>query len=126
MSNTPTKLKVSAIQVPQKDLDNHTDILRQLKESAEVSQRLRGDPLDSFVRVSEMVALGLARLVTGTLQPPATGGVKVAQLPSPVSVGAGTRSFVLDATNNTFGAAVVAGGTNKVPVYSDGVAWKVG
>lgn len=124
MTTTATRLKVSAIQVPTKD--NHTDVLRQLKESTEVAQRLRGDPGDSFVRVSELVSFGIVRLIGSSLQPAQTGGVKVAQLPSPVSVGAGYRAFVLDATSATFGAAVVGGGTNKVPIYSDGVGWHVG
>lgn len=43
-------------------------ILRQLKEVAEIGQRLRGDPGDSFVRVSELVKLGIVRMVNGTLQ----------------------------------------------------------
>jgi parallel beta-helix repeat protein len=36
------------------------------------------------------------------------------------------RSMVTDATTTTFGAAVVGGGANVVPVYSDGVTWRIG
>jgi hypothetical protein len=44
----------------------------------------------------------------------------------PAGAPAGTRDFVTDATVATFGAALVGGGALKVPVYSDGTAWKVG
>ena len=48
----------------------------------------------------------------------------VATLPSAAEVGA--RAFVTDSSVTTFGSTVVAGGANKVPVYSDGTDWKVG
>jgi hypothetical protein len=50
----------------------------------------------------------------------------VANLPSAVDSGVGTRSFVTDALGPTFGATVVGSGAVKVPVYSDGTNWKVG
>ena len=50
----------------------------------------------------------------------------VATLPSAVTSGKGSRSFVIDALTPTFGATVVAGGSVAVPVYSDGTDWKVG
>jgi len=50
----------------------------------------------------------------------------VATLPSAVTSGAGTRAFVSDALLPAFGSTVVAGGSVKVPVYSDGTNWKVG
>lgn len=53
----------------------------------------------------------------------------VANLPSATTAGAGATAFVTDA-NTTFvlglGVAVVGGGANKVPVYSDGTNWIVG
>jgi hypothetical protein len=49
-----------------------------------------------------------------------------AQLPNATSAGAGTRAFVTDGSTATFGATVAGGGSNKVPVYSDGTNWKVG
>jgi len=36
------------------------------------------------------------------------------------------RALVTDATTTTFGAAVVGGGANTVPVYSDGTTWRIG
>jgi len=38
----------------------------------------------------------------------------------------GLRSFVTDATVNTFGTVVVGGGANRVPVYCDGFTWLIG
>lgn len=38
----------------------------------EIAQRLRGDPGDSYVRVSELVDAGIIRLVGGTVQSPST------------------------------------------------------
>lgn len=49
----------------------------------------------------------------------------VATLPDP-AVGAGTSAFVTDATATTFSSVVVGGGTNRVPCYSDGSAWRIG
>lgn len=39
---------------------------------------------------------------------------------------AGARAVVSDALAPTFGAAVAAGGSVKVPVYYDGTTWRVG
>jgi hypothetical protein len=50
----------------------------------------------------------------------------VADLPSPVDVGVGAKSFVTNASGPTFGSIVVGGGAVKVPVYSDGTNWRVG
>ena len=44
----------------------------------------------------------------------------------PANAPAGSRDFVTDANAATFGTTVAAGGANKVPVYSDGTAWKIG
>jgi hypothetical protein len=38
----------------------------------------------------------------------------------------GMKAFVSDATTTTFASNVVGGGSNKVPVYHDGTAWKIG
>ncbi len=75
---TLKRIKVSAIQTPDAG-PNHTTVLRQAKESIEVGQRLRGDVNDSYVRVSELVALGLATIANGQVQ--LTGGA-AAGLPS--------------------------------------------
>ncbi len=53
----------------------------------------------------------------------------VAGLPSAATVGAYATAFVSDATLGIaagLGLAPVGGGSNKVPVYSDGAAWKIG
>ena len=50
----------------------------------------------------------------------------VASLPTASTTNAGTRTFVSDATSTTFGSTVVGGGTNTVPVYSNGTNWKIG
>jgi len=56
-----------------------------------------------------------------------TSGVStVAVLPSAVTAGVGARAFVTDSSTATFGATVTAGGSIKVPVYSDGTNWNVG
>jgi hypothetical protein len=50
----------------------------------------------------------------------------VAGLPSASTVGAGARSFVTDANATTFASVVAGGGSNGVPVYSDGTNWRIG
>jgi hypothetical protein len=47
-------------------------------------------------------------------------------LPSATAVGNGARAFVSDATATTFASAYTGGGSNKVPVYSDGSVWRIG
>lgn len=54
------------------------------------------------------------------------GATVVGSLPSASTVGAGARAFVTDATATTFLSTVVGGGSNKVPVVSDGANWKIG
>jgi hypothetical protein len=59
----------------------------------------------------------------GYLQTPST---TVASLLAAATAGAGTRSFVTDATATTFLSTVAGGGANKVPVVSDGTNWLIG
>jgi hypothetical protein len=66
----PAKIKGTSITAPSASGDNHTLVLGQLKEVAEIGQRLRGDPNDSFVRVSEVNSALGTRMVNNTLQPP--------------------------------------------------------
>jgi len=47
-------------------------------------------------------------------------------LPSAVTSGAGTRTFVSDSSVTTFNTTVASGGANTVPVFSNGTNWKVG
>lgn len=55
-----------------------------------------------------------------------TGLYAVAGLPLPGAAGAGARAMVSDASVTTFGSVVTGGGSNFVPVYSDGTDWRVG
>jgi len=50
----------------------------------------------------------------------------VLALPSAGSAGAGARAFVSNANTTAFYAVVGTGGSNTVPVFSDGTAWRVG
>jgi hypothetical protein len=55
--------------------------------------------------------------------------IAVADLPTAAAGNAGTRIFVSDASvgaAGNFGSVVAGGGSNTVPVYSDGGAWRVG
>ena len=64
----------------------------------------------------------------------ATGTIKatpttVAALPAASTAGAGARTFVTDSDNSLsshHGQTVIGGGSNFVPVYSDGTNWIVG
>ena len=55
-----------------------------------------------------------------------TNPLTVSVLPDPVSTGAGSRAFVTDANLNVFFGRVFSGGTNSVPVFSDGTYWRIG
>lgn len=55
-----------------------------------------------------------------------SGSYTVATLPSAATAGAGARAFVTDATATTFASVVAGGGTNKLPVVSDGTNWIIG
>lgn len=55
-----------------------------------------------------------------------TTSLTVATLPAAATVGAGSRSFVTDSNTTTFLATVGSGGSNAVPVVSNGTVWIVG
>ena len=55
-----------------------------------------------------------------------TGNSSFTNLPNANTVGAGARAFVYDATTTTFASAVIGGGSNRVPVYSNGRNWLIG
>lgn len=50
----------------------------------------------------------------------------VSGLPSANDAGQGARRTVTDATVTTFASVVAGGGSNIVPVYSDGTDWRIG
>jgi hypothetical protein len=53
-------------------------------------------------------------------------GVAVADLIPAAQAGFGARAFVTDASTTTFDSTVAGGGSNTVPVWSDGTNWKIG
>lgn len=58
---------------------------------------------------------------------PISAGVStVAGLPTVATAGQGARRMVTDANATTFASIVASGGTNIVPVYCDGVNWRIG
>ena len=59
---------------PQDNLQNHTRMLRQFKETTEVAQRQRGDPNSSFVKLGELLATGVFRYVNAQLSYISQGG----------------------------------------------------
>jgi hypothetical protein len=65
------------------------------------------------------------QLQSNGIQPPLTN-YTVATLPFASVSGKGARAFVTDALAPVFGSTVVTGGAVAVPVYSDGINWKVG
>ena len=78
----------------------------------------------SFSRLATWIATALSNVsVAGYVKVPP---VLVANLPNPVTAGAGALAFVSDATNNNFHQVVSGGGSNFVPVYSDGANWRIG
>lgn len=88
-----------------------------------------------FDNVYDIGTLGSNRprtLYVGTaVVAPAAGYIKttattVSALPSASTAGAGARAYVSDATATTFGSTVAGGGSNKVPVCSDGTNWIIG
>ena len=112
MATARIGIKGTAIQTPQADPATHMVVLRQLKEVAEIGQRLRGDPGDSFVRVSELVNLGLVRLVNDTLQPYQTSGATASPVTSSRNIfttaplaGGGALTADLTLTVSLFGSA---------------------
>lgn len=66
---------------------------------------------------------GFASVSAATVK---TQAFTVATLPSASSAGAGACAYVTDATASTFMSVVAGGGSNKVPVVSDGVNWLIG
>lgn len=52
--------------------------------------------------------------------------VNVADLIAAGTAGVGARAFVLDANATTFASIAAGSGANPVPVYSDGINWRIG
>jgi hypothetical protein len=94
--------------------------------ATEQYSRAYQDQLNNVLRLYfNRVDAILDQLKTSGIQPPLVN-YTVATLPFAVDAGKGARAFVTDALSPTFGATVVTGGAVAVPVYSDGINWKVG
>lgn len=67
-------------------------------------------------------------LLVGTTTSTGAGtvGTKVYTVGTLPTGAKGGRSFVSDANSTTFAASAAGGGSNNVPVYHDGSAWRVG
>ena len=76
----------------------------------------------SITTLIEYIEANMDGVVCNTVQ---TTSRTFAQLPNAVGL-TGGRAFITDGSTATFGATVAGGGSNKVPVYSDGAVWKVG
>jgi len=78
--------------------------------------------------------LGIGNNITPTVLCDVDGEIRtrsktVANLTAAATAGAGARAFVSDSTvaaSGNFGATVTGGGSNSVPVYSDGTNWRIG
>lgn len=80
------------------------------------------DTLNVYNSANSWVTIS-GSIVTSTVK---TTPVAFASLPNPATVGAGTRAFITNSNSTTFNAVAAAGGSNNVPVFSDGVNWRVG
>ena len=69
---------------------------------------------------------GLNASIIVTNCPVRTASYTVAGIQTATSAGAGARAFITDANSTTFASIVAGGGSNKVPVYSNGVNWLIG
>lgn len=111
-ASTPSKIKGTSITTPTATGDNHTLVLGQLKETAEIAQRLRGDPNDSFVRVGEINSALGTRMVNGTLQPPnssTASGASVAAINSIMGNGTALSPLQLVGDSASPGNSMVYG-----------------
>lgn len=59
----------TAIRAPSDDLKNHTTVLTQLKEIAETGLGIRGNPASAYVKISDLVAAGLIKYISGVISP---------------------------------------------------------
>ncbi len=100
-----------------------------------VTQLSGGDQLPVYVAnqgdarrssITTLISYVEANLTAVVAQTVNTIPVTLAQLPTATAAGAGTRAFITDGSTATFAATVAGGGSNLIPIYSDGTNWKVG
>lgn len=89
----------------------------------------------NITSVGTLTALSVTGNVTvGNIASSATGTIKTnqtiyANLISAATAGTGARAFITDgnlSAAGNFGSLVSGGGSNKVPIYSDGTDWRIG
>lgn len=103
------KPKFPGIPTPAEDLRSIVRVLQAVKESIETGQRLRGNQLDSFVRLSELVELGVVSV-------PGEGVVSAGS-----GIGATTPELFSDASD---GIVPASGGGTTNYLRADGT-WAV-
>jgi hypothetical protein len=122
---------------------NKTDYATLISEIITNTNGAEDGQLDFFViRAGSLAAarmrLGAGLMVgTGATTDPGNGAIIATAtvktmsttftgLPSAATAGSGARAFITDCNTATFLATAAAGGSNKVPVVSDGTNWLVG
>src|SRR5512139_1834537 len=85
--------KYPSLPQPGQDLRQHTELLKAIKEALEIAQRLRGDPMKSFVRLEELTDLGLADFA-GNTRPPSSTGVGIGEANTASNQGAGAGLYI--------------------------------
>ena len=76
----------------------------------------------SVTTLIEYIQVNLGAVTCSSVQ---TTPVRFDQLPNAVG-NAGARAFITNCNTTTFNAAAAGGGSNQVPVFSNGTAWFVG
>jgi hypothetical protein len=59
----------TAIRSPTPSISNHQTVLTQLKETTETAQRIRGNPLQSYVTLGELINAGIVKFLGGVVSP---------------------------------------------------------
>jgi hypothetical protein len=99
------------------DIDGHTRILRAVRECVMIGERRTKNLLSSFVRVSEIVDLGLAEVQGGRLVVATVGEVELPDLET-TSIGiASATSDITAGSLPTTDLAVVAGRVFEIQVF---------
>ena len=86
------------------------------RSSTTLAVRLADDSADAPISASTGIFSGVVKGLSTV----------VGSLPAAATAGSGARAFVTDATATTFLSTVAGGGSNKVPVVSDGTNWLIG
>jgi hypothetical protein len=76
----------------------------------------------SVTTLIEYIQVNFGAVTCSSVQ---TTPVRFDQLPNAVG-NAGARAFITNCNTTTFNAAAAGGGSNQVPVFSNGTSWFVG